>query len=113
VIHPGCRIARWRPKASPLTEIVLLPPPADKRRAEILGRVRSRLEGVRDFAGFAFVVWERDGASSTAQHVWSGAVTRMAVPDFVRERLAAETILQWAAEDVREMLGIPPPDTLA
>ena len=49
--------------------------------------------------GFAFVVWDTDGNTTVALQNRCGPVTRVLIPDFVREQLAHEITLQWSRSE--------------
>lgn len=56
-----------------------------------------------EIAGFAFVVWGKDGTSVCIQRVKDGSmIPSILVPDFVRNRLLAERIEQWTIETINE-----------
>jgi hypothetical protein len=115
VTHPGCRISRVRPKGSKLGQVVILPPAdAAKERAHILGRIRTLLESHKTLPdGWAFVVWDEKMCSSSDFVVGKSFRSGLLVPDFVRERLMANRILDWAEQDARHLMGLPPSDDSA
>ena len=50
-----------------------------------------------DIAGFAFVIWGKDGGSTCAVKTNSRSrIPGILVPEFVKSRLSAEQILDWA-----------------
>lgn len=94
----GLRLRRIRYKDGRTLE-VLRPKPTDDEKLR---------KGVRDIgkwcaddpqplAGYAVVVWRTDGVSS-AYLQSNGQIPSILVPDFVRNRLLAEKIEDWAID---------------
>ena len=73
----------------------------DKDRPIVEAHIKQMLDiQGNDIAGFAFVVWGADKramaySSSNSRSV----IPPIMVPDFVRERLLAEKIMEWSRED--------------
>lgn len=55
-----------------------------------------------DIAGFAFMVWDKEGASTVKALRFTGAIPTILIPDFVRNRLLAETSEDWTIETINE-----------
>lgn len=51
--------------------------------------------------GFAFVVWDRDGAS-TCKMIAGGGIPSILIPDFVRNKLLADKIEDWTLMTISE-----------
>lgn len=83
-----------------------LKPEKDADRSLIEGRIRAALDGHKgDYAGFALVVWATDGGSTADmanKALETGAmIPAILIPDFVRARLLAMKIEQWAVDTIR------------
>lgn len=67
--------------------------------ARTIGRVMDVHFGSSGFlGGFAFVVWNTDGASTAKLACYNGMLTRVLAPDFVRDRLMLQTAEDWSRE---------------
>lgn len=56
-----------------------------------------------DIAGFAFVVWDREGGSIVCVKLKdSCTIPGILVPDFVRNRILAEKIQEWTIEKLTQ-----------
>jgi hypothetical protein len=56
-----------------------------------------------DIAGFAFIVWNHDGDSTCKLKAnMRSSIPMIMVPDFVRNRLLAERIVDWAVEEMKK-----------
>lgn len=55
-----------------------------------------------DIVGFAFVVWGKDAASTADAANWGGQIPTIMIPDYVRNRLLAERIVEWAVEEMKK-----------
>jgi hypothetical protein len=80
---------------------VLRPPVTDGPRKSLA--VKSRVAEVlaaqgNDIAGFAFVVWASSGASCAKMYCGHGSFPSSYAPDFVRNRLLAEDIINWTTD---------------
>ena len=53
-------------------------------------------------AGMAMVLWAADGQATAIMASGPGCIPGMLIPDFVRNRLMAERIIQWAVEAVHD-----------
>ena len=88
--------------------LALLRQPRDLDREVIERKVREVLDAHHnDFDGFAFVVWGRDN-QSTCFSVGSTKIPSIMVPDFVRTRLLADRIENWAVDTTLDRLGYNP-----
>lgn len=81
--------------------IVRLSSGPERTRRTILAETREMIDGMmsdgRPVVGFALVVWDSNGSSDAACRAYPGSqIPGIAVPDFVRNRLLAEKILEWA-----------------
>lgn len=77
-------------------------PTAQSDARHVSGRIERLIE-VHDqrIAGFAIVVWAPSGASTALTSVNEASkVPAIMVPDFVRNRLLADTIERWVRDDV-------------
>ena len=98
--HPGCRIRSVTHKASGF-RVVRLSTGPERTYAAVMREVREcarqMIEDGRDIAGIALVLWDADGASSAVLKAYPGSsLPSIAAPDFVRNRLLAEKIGEWA-----------------
>jgi hypothetical protein len=59
-------------------------------------------------AGFAFVIWDKDGSSTANAGNLHGNIPSILIPDFVRNRLLASVIEKWTRDAVNESFGLPP-----
>jgi hypothetical protein len=92
------RIGKVRLKNGPV--IVRLPSPGDRRRKEIEEIFRRALDDHgEEIAGFALVVWDNQ-LNSIASMKNSNQIPGSLVPDYVRNRLLAEKIIDWAVERI-------------
>ena len=104
------RISRVRFKAG--GELHLLRPAVQEGRARVERQVRTLLDAMDDdgdVAGFAVVVWDKDGASACSH--WHGpdsCVPVPLIPEFVRNRLLLGIGVGWTIDDVNEQWGHPP-----
>jgi len=65
--------------------------------------------GSNDFAGYAIVVWSRDGSSTcSARCNEHSQIPTALVPDFVRNRLLADRIERWTSDAILRRLGYNP-----
>lgn len=55
-----------------------------------------------DVAGFAFVVWGKEQDSTCDAANYCSPIPHILIPDFVRNRLLAERIVDWAVEQVKK-----------
>lgn len=83
-----------------------LKPEKDVDRTLIERRIRAVLDGHGgDFAGFALVVWNAEGASTADmanREPRQGAyIPAILIPDFVRNRLLGMKIEEWAVDTIR------------
>lgn len=79
---------------------------ADAAYASDIARrvIAAHVDGGSDIAGFAFVVWGHEGASTCKMHVEDGKpFPSILAPDFVRNRLLAERIETWTIETLYPM----------
>lgn len=94
----NARVAIRRVRFKAGGEVHLLRQSADDARARALRDVRMCLDGQKEVAGFAFVVW--GDADSTAAH-WAGpesTIPAILIPDYVRNRLLAMQIERWTLD---------------
>ena len=83
-------------------------PKGYKSRAHVERMVRKVLDAQgADIAGFAFVVWAKDGASTADAQNKTSSIPNILIPDFVRNRLLAERIEAWAVSNTLRRLGFP------
>jgi len=97
------RVRRWKPKGSDLWVVAIHESPGNSNRAFALTRARQViLAAGEDIAGFAIVVWSKDGTSVCDSHAMSGVghIPNILIPDFVRARLLADRIQTWVQEDL-------------
>jgi hypothetical protein len=78
---------------------------ADNRdyHANIRKRVDLCLQNYNeDIGGFAFVVWDTKNDSCADGANYRSTIPTILIPDFVRNRLLAERIVDWAIEEVEK-----------
>ena len=93
-MRAAVRIGKVRLKNGPV--VVRLPTTAERDRKEVERKVKNVLDAHDSaIAGMAIVVWADDGTSTADLRCWRGSVTRMQAPEFVKNRLMAEKILDW------------------
>lgn len=82
--------------------LLVIPGIEKSERRDIEKTIREVLDGHVDadyaLGGFAFVVWDKDGSSSCAMRAGNGCIPAMLAPDFVRNRLMAYKIIDWARD---------------
>jgi hypothetical protein len=100
------RISKVRLKNGPV--IVRLPDHNERRRAAIIAWVKkvldSHITGEGQIAGFAFVVWDADGAAS-CKTLAGGCVPALLMPEFVKNKILAERITDWTLDEVNFQWG--------
>lgn len=96
------RLRRVRLKRNGATIELLRLRRAKEDEAEVRNRVEVLLQSMSGdgvpIAGFAFVVWDGQGASAATMLSRRGTLPESLIPDFVRSRLLAEKVLVWAKE---------------
>ena len=92
-------------------ELRVMPDHRASDKALIERRVRALLDAHHansDTAGFAMVLWGADGSSTCDMGAGKRSnIPYILIPDFVRNRLLAAKIIDWAADDI---LGPPTPE---
>lgn len=83
-------------------EVRLLGAAPDGVRARVEKRLRSCLDEMDDeIVGYAFVVWSSDGTSVADLEITDASrLPRSLVPEFVKQRLVAETVGTMVREDL-------------
>lgn len=107
----GLRLRRVRFKSGGSLE--MLPSKSGGDRAWVQRRINIALDqhGDDNLAGFGFVVWGFDNASTAVQGVAPGSpVSTVVAPDFVRNRLLLETAERWSVNTVLDIMGYGPLD---
>lgn len=78
------------------------PDPCEFPNDYIIGEVEECLAVQSDnTAGFAFICWSKDGAS-TCQIKTDGSIPSIYVPDFLRNRLLAHQIEKWTIQEIHD-----------
>lgn len=96
-------------------EVRLIAPIKDEGRARAERGVRAVLDGHEQFggiAGFAFVAWAADGA--TTGDLWAGSdssIPAILIPDLVRNQLLAMKIEEYTIDTINESNGYSPDGT--
>lgn len=87
-------------------EIRVLKHEVSADRAIIERRVRECLDNKDgEPVGFAFIVWSEDGISCCASgHTEKSKIPHILIPDFIRNRLLADQIEDWALDEVKGWL---------
>ena len=95
------RIARYRPMGSHLW-VECFQPRSERIKGFIEDATKEvlRQHGAADLAGFAFVVWGRDGESTCDCANLEGHIPTILIPDFVRNRLLAWRIEGWTLDTI-------------
>lgn len=80
---------------------------AQQERIEVEDQIRKVLDahltgGSNNIAGFAFVVWAHDTASSADLRCYESGVPRVMVPEFVKERLRHEITERWTRQSLQD-----------
>ncbi len=70
--------------------------------ASIRSRVEKCLDAQPNPVGFAFVVWSNDHNSVADAANYRSNIPTILIPDFVRNRLLAERIVDWAVEEMKK-----------
>lgn len=102
--HAGCRIKSVRPKGKG-AELVLFRSQAqlmdDSERRDVVRIIKQCLDNIdAPLAGFAFVAWDNKLASSARLATTDGGIIPViALPDFIKNRLMGEKILDWMREE--------------
>jgi len=100
------RLHSVRFKDGGATVRVIHAPPKRKNRADLDRLVRETLafypSDSCDIGGFAFVVWDAEGASTCVLANYDGRIPSILIPDFVRNRLLAQKIIQWTMDDLKD-----------
>ena len=80
----------------------------DDRRAFVEHKIRTVLDSHGDdLAGFAFMVWAPDHRSTCFSSCNDTSdVPKIMIPDFVRNRLMAERIVDWSVSSTLQELGV-------
>ena len=104
------KAARVRVRLKGGAYLHVLPLVMDPNTAQVLADVRATLNNHgTPVAGFAFVVWDNEGGSTSA---WSRfarcPIPTPLIPEFLRTRMVLAIAGRWAAEDVNASWGIPP-----
>ncbi len=98
--HPGCRIRSVRFKATGLV-LHRLQDRTDEARVSFLRDMRWLVDAAqqdgRPIVGYAVVMWDADGGSSASLRAGRGStIPSIAMPEFVKNRLLAEKIIEWS-----------------
>lgn len=102
-MNAHCKIGKVTLKGG--CHLVVLPSPYEARRKEMDARISDALSAHgTDLAGFALVVWDETGGSTTASYS-GGGIPSILVPDFCRARLLAHRIESWTIETVNKQWG--------
>lgn len=100
--HPNCRIGTVTLKASGF-KIHRLSDSHERTRERVMGETRACFDNMtydgREVVGFALVMWDSDGGSDAVLRAYPGSnIPSIAMPDFVKNRLLAQKIMEWSRE---------------
>lgn len=96
------RISRYKPHGSALW-VVCVPNQEDAKREFVercVDDVIARHNTDGRLGGFAFMVWDTDGASTVDAANMDGYIPTILIPDFVRNRLLAYRIETWTLDTI-------------
>jgi hypothetical protein len=99
-LHPGCRIRSVRDKTSGFV-LHRLHNTVERARTSFLCDMRSLIDAAhhdgRPIVGYAVVLWDSDLGSTASLRAGQGStIPSIAMPEFVKQRLLAAKIAEWA-----------------